>query len=130
MTTDEIERINAMWSELIGVLDYQRGQWYEFVEGSQTRRNGWHEIDENRARRIMRDLGYDPNEDQRANREVESLRPLTIMQLFRIRDGETHRRPHGGKTREQQEKDERAEDSRARLIADAQTRLFERRACD
>jgi len=81
-----------------------------------------HITDERRARAVMRDLGIDANADQRLNREVESLRPLTVVDMFRHRDAETHRRPHGT-TKEQQEKDERAEDSWARLMEDAQVRL-------
>jgi hypothetical protein len=123
MTREEIDDLTDLWDALTAILDYQQGCWYEFSEGSPTMRAGWHEIDETRARAIMRDLGVDVNADQRMNREVESLRPLTIIDLFRHRDGEARRRAHG-KTKEQAEKDERAEESRARLIADAQMRLL------
>jgi len=116
------EDLSDQWDALTGVLDFQRGSWFEWRSASPGDLPRWHEIDERRARAVMRDLGIDANADQRLNREVESLRPLTVVDMFRHRDAETHRRPHGT-TKEQQEKDERAEDSWARLMEDAQVRL-------
>jgi len=122
MTTDEIEGLTRIWEELLAVLDYQSGHWYHWHAPDSMSLKAdlfenadyWEEIDESVARKVIRDLGFDDREDQRVRAEVESLRPLTIIDVFRLRDREATQHRHG-RTDKQMRRDEARERFQAGL---------------